>query len=317
MTSEEKLKLKRFTGRFLSFVLPVSVAFFPIVLTLWAFRHNWTSIPYGDDWYTPGSQIISFLQGSLHFADLFRQHNQSRLLFPTLYNLFLVAVTGRWDSRDAIVLMFLLACAGSFLLYVLLLRTTTLTLSGRLWAWALLNAAFFCPAQYQNFLWGIFLVSLTPGVALLAAMVVNLSGLRFHWKMLANSALAFVATYSFSNGMLLWLLAVPICTVRQSAATKSNVRNSISWYVVYLLVGVLAVALYFRNFIHPAQLPRFATSFSDAVPLFHFLLLWLGNVFVPPGADPLFAGCLSLAAFSALPVVAIKVARRQGSYWRF
>lgn len=316
MTSEEKLRLKRLAGRLAPFVIPASVALFPIVLTLWVFRRNWTSIPYGDDWYTPGSQIVSLLQGSLSFVDVFRQHNESRLLFPTLYNLFLVAVTGRWDSKDAIVLMFALACAGSFLLYILLSRTTALTLSRRLWAWALLNAVFFCPALYENFLWGIFLVSLTPGVALLGAMVVNLSELRLHSKMLVNSALAFLATYSFSNGMLLWLLAVPICAVRQSAGTKNNVRNSIGWYVVYFLLGVLAVALYFRHFTHPTQLPRFATSVSNAAPLFHFLLLWLGNVFVPPGADPLFAGCLSLTGFAALTVVAIQVARRQGNFWR-
>src|SRR6266446_266733 len=105
MTSEEKLRLKRLAGRLAPFVIPASVALFPIVLTLWVFRRNWTSIPYGDDWYTPGSQIVSFLQGSLSFVDVFRQHNESRLLFPTLYNLFLVAVTGRWDSKDAIVLI--------------------------------------------------------------------------------------------------------------------------------------------------------------------------------------------------------------------
>jgi len=316
MTSEEKLRLKRFGRRLVPLVSPTLVALFPIVLTLWVFRRNWTSIPYEDDWYTPGAQIVSFLEGNLRFADLFRQHNESRLLFPNLCNLFLVAITGRWDSKDAIVLLFGLACVGSFLLYILLLRTTTLTLSHRLWAWSLLNAVLFCPAEYETFLWGIFLVSLTPGVALLAAMLVNLSSLRLYWKVIANSALAFVATYSFANGMLLWLLAAPLCAVRQSAGTKSNARNSISWYAVYLLFGALALALYFRHFTHPAQLPRFATSVSSAVPLFHFLLLWLGNVFAPAGADALFAGCLSLAAFAALTVVAIKVARRQGNFWR-
>ncbi|PYI74855.1 MAG: hypothetical protein DMF01_09250 [Verrucomicrobia bacterium] len=112
-------------------------------------------------------------------------------------------------------LTFGLACVGSFLLFILLLRTTTLPLSGRLWAWALLNAVLFCPAEYENFLWGIFFVSLTPGVAVLAATLVNLSGLRFAWKVIANSILAFVATYSYANGMLLWLLAVPLRFVRQ------------------------------------------------------------------------------------------------------
>ena len=316
MTPEQKLRLKRIGCRLVPLVSPTLVALFPIMVTLSVFRRNWTSVPYEDDWYTPGTQIISFLEGNLHFVDLFRQHNESRLLFPNLCNLFLVAVTGRWDSKDAIVLTFGLACVGSFLLFILLLRTTTLPLSGRLWAWSLLNAVLFCPAEYENFLWGIFFVSLTPGVALLAAMLVNLSDLRFAWKVIANSILAFVATYSFANGMLLWLLAVPL-RVRPSAGTKGNTTNSIGWYAVYLLFGLLAVTLYFRHFTHPAQFPQFTTSINSAVPLFHFLLLWLGNVFAPTKAEALFCGCVSLAGFAVLTVLATKAARRQGNFWRF
>jgi len=314
---EENLRLKSIGRRLAPLVSPSLVALFPIMVTLWVFRRNWTSVPWRDDWYTPGAQIISFLEGNLHFGDLFRQHNESRLLFPNLCHLFLVGVTGRWDSKDAIVLAFGLACVGSFLLFVLLLRTTTLPLSGRLWAWALLNAVLFCPAEYENFLWGIFFVSLTPGVAVLAATLVNLSDLRFAWKVIANSILAFVATYSFANGMLLWLLAVPLRVVRQSAGTKGNMTNLIVWYAGYLLFGLLAVTLYFRHFTHPAQLPQLTTTVSSAVPLFHFLLLWLGNVFAPTKAEALFCGCVSLTAFAVLTVVAIKVARCQGNFWRF
>ena len=317
MTSEENLRLNSIGRRLGPLVSPTLVALFPIMVTLWVFRRNWTSVPWRDDWYTPGAQIISFLEGNLHFVDLFRQHNESRLLFPNLCNLFLVGVTGRWDSKDAIVLTFGLACVGSFLLFILLLRTTTLPLSGRLWAWALLNAVLFCPAEYENFLWGIFFVSLTPGVAVLAATLVNLSDLRFAWKVIANSILAFVATYSFANGMLLWLLAVPLPVVRQSAGTKGNMTNLIVWYAGYLLFGLLAVTLYFRHFTHPAQFPHFTTSISSAVPLFHFLLLWLGSVFAPTKAEALFCGCVSLTAFAVLTVVAIKAARRQGKFWRF
>lgn len=317
MTSEQKLRLQRFTKRWLPLSIPGFIALFPIFLTLRIFRANWTSVPYGDEWSTPGSQIVGFFQNTLRFSDLYRQHNESRLFFPTLYDLFLATATGRWESKDTIVLLFTLACVGSFLLYLLLLRTTTLTSSARLWAWALLNAVVFCPAQYEEFLWGIFFVSLTPGVALLAAMAVNISDLRLLSKVLANSSLAMLATYSFSNGMLLWLLAVPMCAGRKSPETKNDIRNSTGWYLVYFLVAAVAVGLYFRNFRHPAHLPQFTTSVSNAVPLFHFLLRWLGNVFVPHGADPLVVGCLSLTCFAGLTIAAIQVARRQGNFWRF
>jgi hypothetical protein len=156
--------------RFKSVVGPLLVGLFPIALAVRITRGNWTSVPYGDEWWTPGGQILSFLRGTLRFADLFQQHNESRKLFPNLYYLGLVAVTGRWDVKDAMVLMLALACLGSVLLLALLRRTTTFTLPGRIWAWAVLNFVFFCPREYENFLWGMQLEPLTPGVALVAAM---------------------------------------------------------------------------------------------------------------------------------------------------
>jgi hypothetical protein len=287
------------------------VGLFPIVLTLRIVRGNWTSVPYGDEWWTPGRQIVSFLRGTLRFAELFQQHNESRKLFPNLYYLGLVAVTGRWDVKDAMVLMFALACLGSALLFMLLRRTTTFTLPGRLWAWAILNFVFFCPREYENFLWGIQLEPLTPSVALVAAVLVNLSELRFRWKMLVNSALALVATYSYANGMLLWVLAAPIYPGLRLLGIQKRCASPASWYALYLLCGIFAVGFYFRHYIHPAQLPPFAVSLTDALPLLRFLLSWVGSLFIIPGADPLFFGCFFLGIFAVLVVGAVKVARRE------
>jgi hypothetical protein len=298
-----------------SAVVPILVALFPIALTLRIMRGNWTSVPYGDEWWTPGRQIVSFIHGALRFADLFQQHNESRKLFPNLYYLGLVAITGRWDVKDTMMLMLALACVGSVLLFVLLLQTTTFSLSGRLWAWAVLNYVFFCPREYENFLWGIQLEPLTPGVALVAAMLVNFSELRLPWKILANSALALVATYSYANGMLLWVLAAPIYPGRRLAGIQKRCANPAAWYAFYLLCGVVSVGLYFRHYVHPPQHP-FAVSVTDALPLLRFLRSWVGSLFVVPGADPLFFGSFFLGAFAALLVAAIRVARQEGNFRR-
>jgi hypothetical protein len=304
-----------FGRRFRSVVVPILVGLFPIVLTLRIVRGNWTSVPYGDEWWTPGRHIVSFLHGALRFADLFQQHNESRKLFPNLYYLGLVAVTGRWDVKDTMMLMLALACLASVLLFVLLLQTTTFSLSGRLWAWAVLNYVFFCPREYENFLWGIQLEPLTPGVALLAAALVNLSKLRLRWKIVANSALALLATYSFANGMLLWILAAPLYPGRRLTGIRNRSANPAGWYAFYLLCGVVSVGFYFHHYVHPPQHP-FAVSVTDAMPLLRFLLSWVGSLFVVPGADPLFFGCFFLGAFAALLVAAIKVAQREGNFRR-
>jgi hypothetical protein len=279
-------------------------------------RGNWTSVPYGDEWWTPGGQIVSLLHGTLRFGDLFQQHNESRKLFPNLYYLGLVAVTGRWDVKDAMVLMLALACLGSVLLFVLLGRTTTFSLPGRLWAWAILNFVFFCPREYENFLWGIQLEPLAPGVALLAAMLLNLCELHLRWKILANSALALVATYTYANGMLLWVLAAPIYPGRRLARIQNRSANPAGWYAFYALCSTVSVGFYFYHYVHPAQHPPFAVSLMDTLPLLRFLLSWVGSLFVVPGADPLFFGCFFLVIFAALVVATIRVARRTGNFRR-
>lgn len=298
-------------------ITAVLCAVFPIALTQRVVRGNWTSVPYGDDWWTPGRQIVSLFHGTLRFADVFQQHNESRPLFPNLYYLLMVAVTGRWDVKDAMLLMFVMVCVGSLFLFELLRRTTSLDLPSRLWAWALLNAVLFCPHEYENFLSAIILLSFTPAVALLAAMLINLSEIRLRWKILANSALALVATYSFANGMLLWILAIPIYTERQSIGIGNRTVDSTGWYALYALCGIISVTIYFRHYVHPAQLPPFAGSFTDAVPLLHFLVVWIGNLFVVTGADPFFFGCFFLAVFAALDVAAIRVVRQKGNFRRF
>jgi hypothetical protein len=181
-------------------ILGLTVGPLPIIIAFVMMRHHWTSVPYGDEWWTPGTQIVAFSRGVLSIADLWRQHNESRKISPCLYYLAFVWLSGRWDVKDEMLLMFAFACAASFALYLLLRRTTNFTLEGRLLAWGLLNFLLFCPGQYVNFLWGIQLEPLTPGTLLLFAMLTNLSGIQFRLKVVVNAALALVATYSFAMG---------------------------------------------------------------------------------------------------------------------
>jgi hypothetical protein len=300
-----------------NFVVPILVGLSPIALTLRIVRGNWTSVPYYDEWWTPGRQIVSFLHGTLRWGDLFQQHNESRPLFPNLYSVLMTALTGRWDVKEAMVLMVALACLGSLLLFVLLRQTTTFSLPGRLWGWAIVNFVFFCPREYENFLWGTMLLPLIPAVALLAAMLLSLSALRLQWKILTSAGLALVATYSFANGMLLWLLAAPIYQARRATEIQNRRVNPAGWYAFYALCGILSIAFYFYHYVHPRQHPPFAISVTDVLPLLRFYLSWVGSLFVVPGADPLFFGCFFLVAFAALAIAAVRVAQRQGSFWRF
>jgi hypothetical protein len=304
-----------FPSRIGSLIVPMFLALLPIDFTRRIIRENWTSVPYYDEWWTPGGHIVSFLNGTLRLTDLFQQHNEARPLFPNLCNLLMTAVTGRWDVKDAMALMFVIVCLGSFLLLELLRQTTCLGLPSRLWAWALLNAVLFCPREYENFLWGTILLLFVPGVALLGALLISLSEIRLRWKVIANSALAFLATYSFANGMLLWLLAIPIYARPQG--TRNRTVDSARWYALYALCGVISVAFYFLHYVHPRQHPPFATSLNDAMPLLQFLMLWIGSLFAVAGLNPFFFGLFFFGAFAALSLATITVARRKTDFRSF
>jgi len=291
-------------------ILGITLGPLPIIIAFVMMRRHWTSVPYGDEWWTPGTQIVAFSRGVLSIADLWSQHNESRKLFPCLYYLVFVWLSGRWDVKDEMLLMFVFACAASFALYRLLQRTTNLTFEGRLLAWGLLNALLFCPGQYVNFLWGIQLEPLTPGTLLLFAMLTNLSAIQFRLKVVVNAALAFVATYSFANGMLLWLLAVPIQWPAERVEVRPRFKALAGWYAVYGIAAAISISLYFFDYTRPRQHPGFVISLRQVGPLAVFLLRWIGGLFAERNAEALLLGLLVAAAFLRLGWLALKSSSR-------
>src|SRR5204863_364273 len=71
-------------------ILGITLGTLPIIIAFIMMRRHWTSVPYGDEWWTPGKQIVAFSRGGLSISDLWSQHNESRKFFPCLYYLALV-----------------------------------------------------------------------------------------------------------------------------------------------------------------------------------------------------------------------------------
>src|SRR2546430_15920606 len=70
-------------------IIGITVGTLPIIVAFVMMKRHWTSVPYEDDWWTPGTQIVSFLQGTLSISELWSQHNDSRPVFSRLYYLAL------------------------------------------------------------------------------------------------------------------------------------------------------------------------------------------------------------------------------------
>jgi hypothetical protein len=283
--------------------LPALCAFY----MMWT---HWVPVPFWDEWDTPGAQLASYYRGTLTFAELCSQHNEHRLLFPRLIWLPLAIVAG-WDVRHGMVLTFCFVCLGSAGLYQLL-RSANGSALGRVFAFGLMNLVLFSPRQYETFLVGAQGQTFVPTFMLVLALLVNLSGKSLRTKTLVNAALAHVSSYSFGNGMLVWLLAFPMET-ESPELPASRPSQRILWRTVYILAAGLSVASYFISYRHPSTTPPIVSPLAQLPGFVRFVLVWIGSLFSMDA--PALCGAIVLLVFSVLVAAAILQMRRTG-IWR-
>jgi hypothetical protein len=240
---------------------------------------------------------------------MFSQHNESRLFFSRLLY-FALAQFGGWDVRKEIRVVFFGVCALCLLLFHLLRRTPGATPVSTLVGWSLMTWLCFAPVQVPNFLYGIEIETFVPGFAVLAAAAVNLSRFSFRAKTLLNTVLAFVATYTFANGMLLWALAWPL-----SSPNESLGRAKRWWLAFYALLGAISVGVYFIGYHHPPGHPPFVSLVARFRDLAHYLVLWSGNYFASDVANPFLLGVCALILFCFASAYALWTGWRRGD-WR-
>jgi hypothetical protein len=272
------------------------VAFLPVLLALRMQVKYWVNIPIWDEWDTPGETLLHLAQHKLSWTDLFAQHNESRKFFPRLIYIALAWPLG-WDVRSGMVLTFFSASALSTFL-LLRLREAGKNLSTQaLFAWLIINSLLFGPSQYENFLCGYSFEILLPALALCGCIAVNLSNRPLGAKVLLNSVLATIATYSFAHGMILWALGVPI--PRSSERRRADgLGRSALWFLIYALAGAVAISCYFSEYKRPDFAP--SASLLQVPLLTRFIIAWLGAV---PKSD-----CINLHMAGLLAAIVLLTA---------
>jgi hypothetical protein len=207
--------------------------------------------------------------------------------------------------------MFVLVCGLCALLLVLLRKTPGASLLSSLLTWGLMVSLCFAPVQVENFLYGIQGEAFFIGTALVAAAAINMSGVLFRTKALCNVILAFIATYTFANGMLLWVLAAPLAGPNESTPRTSRIR----WSITYALVGVTSIGCYFIGYHRPSYHPELASVVGSFGQLFHYFVLWIGRYFASDFADPLILGAITMLLFASALGLAFEAIRRRKD-WR-
>jgi hypothetical protein len=268
----------------------------PILVALYVVWKHTVAFPFWDEWKTPGAQLASWYRDTMTFAELCSQHNESRKLVPRLIYLPLFTIAG-WDVRLILPLVIGVVGLTSLGLYQLAHRTIRPGITACL-AFTGMNFLLFSPREYQNFTNGIQWETFFPGLALVLALLVNLSARSLPWKTVCNGLLALASTYTFANGMLVWLLAFPIAT-----GPRKSSRAQMFWRFAYVIAGAVSIACFFISYQHPPLSPPAASLTSDGPALLRFFLIWVGSLFRV--ANPVLAGCLVVAFFMLLTSVSI------------
>ena len=243
-------------------------------------------VPYWDQWETARFfGVTRYHHESL--AEIARQQNESRLLFPNLIFLALSLPTGTWSVLREMYFDVALVAVVSAILFGLLRRTgfSLLAQAGLLF---LINWILFSVTQEENWFFGIQICYYLVPTALCAALWANVSRHSLGWKTVVSFLLSFVAAYSFSGGVVICALAFPgFLPANWSASGGWRLtRRELGWHVAYVAGSALMLIAYFWGYTNPAGAGSLADVFVHPLVSVSYFFAWLGSPLMPRGPVP-------------------------------
>jgi hypothetical protein len=236
----------------------------PAVLFIIVMR-NAINIPIGDEWWWVQLLYKEHTSG-LQFADIWTQHNEHRVVFPTLLMLALDRFGGYNVVRELTVNVMLATL--TLATFVPLIRRTMVGLTAATCV-AFTSAFVFSMTQYENWMWGFqmgwFLVNFCGVLA-----IVILSGFRKTPEaLLIAIACVFVASFSLSSGLDFWLAgAFVILSIRPIAPWR---------IIVWTGFAIACFALYLHGYEKPTHHPSTTALIGDPLGFVQYLLTYLGS----------------------------------------
>ncbi|NEO55551.1 MAG: hypothetical protein F6K54_22250 [Okeania sp. SIO3B5] len=295
------------------------------------------NMPYWDQWNLMPQLFIKISENSLSWQDLIAQHNESRKLFPRLIFLGLAYLTN-WDVRYEMLVIFLLACLVSVNIYRLNRLTVNANLSGKaegrrqkaegnsdsyslssafyprslttLLIALLANILIFSPIQYDNWFWGIQLVVLMPIACITTAISVVYSPFNTRYKFVICMVLCIISTFSYSNGMIAWVIVLPVLILVTAKSTSDLLKQKwlfLSWIAVFM--G--NIIIYFYDYQKPELSPSLIPAFRNPEQTLQFFLAFLGSplgsgVEISPLTSSILIGGVEIGIFGCLFLYQLK-----------
>jgi hypothetical protein len=311
--------------------LLIFLGILPAALLLADIHFFAVNVPFMDDW-----QFVPLLEkaknGTLTFGELWAPHDEHRLLLPRIIIIAAMFASGG-DYRVQCFITFAVVAVISACLLCLLLRLNGKTKSV-LWAWALVNIALFSPIQFHNWLWPMqfaYFLPYTFFTLCLCALYARIAALP---KFALAALFALAGNYSFVQGNLIWPAVLPVIVFAPGILAKEARKN---FAIAWLLLGALAVTLYFRGLEHNSAAPDYAYGHEGVPPTMstlhqlhehplqttlrmgRFVIAMFGNSIARgfPVANNLVFSYFCGAIVLLLAVIGLTVAWKRGLFVRF
>ena len=222
-----------------------------------------------DDWGTPGSIFYSYYNDDINFDDFFSQHNESRPILSKIYSLLLLDL-GVFSTQYAVYLRITLSLIISFLIYKLS-KPVMKNYSILFFCFVLLLV--FIPTQCYNMLFGMTFTGLVIPLSILLSVLLIFSYESSLKKLLTISFLSIISTFSYANGMIMWILVNPFLFNR---FVEPKYRVSLKYSTIYSFIGIIFIIFYFKDYTHPNSHPDIVSGLIDPFRMLHFfaILIW-------------------------------------------
>jgi hypothetical protein len=246
----------------------------PLFMAFYLLKYG-VNVPFFDEWNTPGQAFIQFHQGELDFAALIAQHNESRLFFPRLIFVALSQVFG-WNTRHGMLISFLLASISYWNIYRLFTYTTNPRNNLAKWLGILLiGLTIFSFVQRENWLWGIQFITFVPSTVVSSCILIAYSNLNVYFRLLIPAVLCTVATFTYANGMLTWVVVFPILAFSEFANSKS-IKKLLGFSTIWGALAVFNIGYYFYDYYKPPYHPSFSYVLEHPTQAVIYFLSFLG-----------------------------------------
>ncbi len=223
------------------------------------------NVAYADDWaFVP--LIEKMFSGKLSFGDLFRGHNEHRILFPRIIMLF-VAHFMRYNTVAIMYCSWALV-ALTFVMILDMYRLDFGSSASALLKFAPVAWLLFSLRQYESILWAFEIQIYLCVTGSVAAIYLLQKTNRYLFPGAVCSGI--VATFSFANGLLVWPAGLAFLIM-------SKTKDKMAYIYLWILAGVAVSILYLYDLTAMSGKTDMFFALKNPVAALMFLVLNIGS----------------------------------------